>query len=113
MVEHRILFPRDKKTVRDFEESSVDERSNYEVEALTLLQKMDFLRQLTMRAPQFRPWNGEPGRLIAAAEIPTLLPVIVELRKKTPDLEFGRVLDRIYAKSCKSRDIGLPIILFR
>jgi hypothetical protein len=112
MVEHRIFFPRDEKTARDFKASSIDERSNFECETLSLLQKMEFLRQLTMRTPQLRPWNRERGRLISPVDIPAFLPVVAELRKNTPDKKFGRILDRVYAKAARSRDLGLPILLF-
>ena len=113
MVEHRILFPRDEKSARDFEELRADERSSFEVETFSLLQKMEFLRQLTVSAPQFRPWNREPGRVIRVAEIPVFLPALADIWKRTTDQEFARLLDRIHAKATKSRDLGLPIMLFR
>lgn len=90
----------------------MDERSNFEVEAFSSLQKLDFLQHLTLHAPQFRPWNREPGKVIPAADIPLFLSIVAELRQATLDKEFGRLLDRIYAKAAKSRDLALPIFLF-
>jgi hypothetical protein len=113
MAEHRILFPRDEESARDLEESCADERSNFEVETFSMLQKMEFLRQLTVSSPQFRPWNREPGRVISVAEIPVFLEALVAIRKRALDQGFGSLLDRIHAKALKSRDLGLPILLFR
>ncbi|MCX6956194.1 MAG: hypothetical protein NTV51_29015 [Verrucomicrobia bacterium] len=113
MVEHRIFFPRDEKTARDFEESALDNRRDFEVEAFSLTQKMEFMRVLALRAPQFRPKNGDPGKLITAAEIQLFLPIVAELRKETSNKEFGSLLDRVYEKTRTTRDLGLPILLFR
>lgn len=113
MVEHRIFFARDEKAARDFEDSALDDRGNFEVEAFSLTQKMDLMRLLVLRAPQFRPKNGEPGKLIPADEIDTFLPIVAELRKQTSNEEFGKLLDRIYQKAKDTRDLGIPILLFR
>jgi hypothetical protein len=113
MVEHRIFFPREKKAADDFVQHALDDRRGFEVEEFTLPQKLDFLRLLSRKAPQFRPKNGDPGKLIEPHDLPSFLSLIAELRKETPSEEFGRLLDRVYEKTKRTRDLGFPILLFR
>jgi hypothetical protein len=113
MIEHRIFFPRDDKAAHDFAESSLDDRRNFEVEAFSLSQKMELMRVLALQAPHLRPKNGDPGKLISAADIQVFLPIVAELRKKTTNEDFGKLLDRVYDRTRKTRDLGLPILLFR
>lgn len=113
MVEHRILIPRDEKTARDFADLHIDERSNCDVEELSLLQKMEVLRYITARAPGLRPRNGEQGKIIGSEQIDILVQVLAALRKETADRELGRSLDRIRAKVEHARNAGFPVWIFR
>jgi len=113
MVEHHIFFPREKKAADDFAKHGLDDRRAFEVEEFTLPQKLDLLRLLSQKAPQFRPKNGDPGKLIEPQDLPTFLNLIAELRMETPSQEFGRLLDRVYEKTQRTRDLGFPILLFR
>lgn len=113
MIEHRIFFPREEEAAQDFAQHALDDRRAFEVEEFTLTQKLDLLRLLAQKAPHFRPKNGDPGKLIGAQDLPSFLDLITELRKGTASPEFGRLLDRVYEKTKRTRDLGFPILLFR
>ena len=113
MVEHRIFFPRDERTAQELAQNRIDDRCSFEVEEFTLVQKLELMRLLTQRAPQFRPKNGDPGKVLCPADLPLFIEIVSELRASTPTKELGSLLDRVAERTKKSRDQGLPILLFR
>ena len=113
MIENRIFFPHDKKCALEFSASIIDERLAFDVESFTLNQKLVLMRLLARKAPNLRPKNGEPGKLISAIEVQTFLDIISELRKEASASDFISLLDRVYEKTKRARNLGLPILLFR